>query len=332
MKWRWSLCVVVLTAAQGWAQEVLPKLPEEVPGNFGRSRLPADVPPPPEPTAAPPLVGDLCQACDDLKGGCLIGTRKFQNFIGWMSNPLQNIDPRSVTQIWPIFGSSWVSAVSAIPEGDLQVYGAGINIALSERLSIGMNQGGYATTQFKQNREGWLNLGGFVQYTLIEDVQNQFLLTAGLRWEAPSGSQSVFQGRGPVYLAPYVTIGKEFGGCNHLLATVGYEFPCGSGTATSNFFYANLHLDRQMFGWLYPLVEFNWTYHTTHVDGSLPTASGYIDLGNFTASGNILTMAVGANVVLVRNRLEFGGVYLTSLATQRNFDMDGLLVKMVYRY
>jgi hypothetical protein len=41
---------------------------------------------------------------------------------------------------------------------------------------------------------------------------------------------------------------------------------------------------------------------------------------------------VGVNAVLVRDRLELGAVYSTLLATQRNFDFNGLLVKMVVRY
>jgi hypothetical protein len=32
------------------------------------------------------------------------------------------------------------------------------------------------------------------------------------------------------------------------------------------------------------------------------------------------------------NRLEVGAVYTTPLATQRNFDANGLLVQMVLRY
>ena len=64
----------------------------------------------------------------------------------------------------------------------------------------------------------------------------------------------------------------------------------------------------------------------------MPTRFGFIDLGNFESSGNILTLAVGANAVLVRDRLELGAVYSTPLATQRDFDFDGLLVKMIVRY
>jgi hypothetical protein len=141
----------------------------------------------------------------DAAGGLLTGDRGFPNFIGFISNPQQNIDPRALTEIWPVFGSSWVSTSIFLPSGDLQVYGAGLYLALSERLSIGMNQGGYVISQFNRSglltgkntttsRDGWVNLGGFLQYELIRDVENQCLLTGGLRWEAPTGESSVFQG------------------------------------------------------------------------------------------------------------------------------------------
>jgi hypothetical protein len=358
----------------------------------------------PEDASAPlPLV---VASGPESQRGPLTGNRNFPNFIGFMSNPLQNIDPRALTQIWPMFGSVWTTASPPLPPTDFQLLGPGLNVALSERLSFGLNQGGYAWVQVDRrdpagilrdlqqarllsnqdrlrvldrlrregrlnnlgpagllpdleregllrnpvrarilqnlnqvgllnqedgDRDGWLNLGGFVQYTLIQDVEQQFLLTAGLRWEAPAGTNEVFQGRGPAYLAPYLTVGKELG-CYHVLATAGYQFPAAFGTTTHDFFYANLHLDRKSFGWVYPLVEFNWTYHTTNVDVDLPTQQGFIDFGNFTGSGNILVLAAGANLVLVQDRLELGAVYTTPLASQRDFDFEGLLVKMVLRY
>jgi hypothetical protein len=180
-------------------------------------------------------------------------------------------------------------------------------------------------------REGWLNLGGFVQYTLIANVEKQFLLTAGVRWEAPAGSEQLFQGgASPAYLAPYLTAGKEFGYW-HVLATTGYEFPAGEGQATTSTYYLNLHIDRQI-GWLYPLVEFNGSYHTSSVDLSLPTRHGVLDLGSFESSGNLLTVAVGANAVLVPGKLEFGAVYERPIASQYHFDFNSVLVKMVYRF
>jgi hypothetical protein len=297
--------------------------------------------------------------------GFLKGNQNFQNFIGFISNPAQSIDPRSSTELVAIFGSAWITANdvtlpngrtidrSLLPSGNMQVYGGGpMAIAITDRLCVGLNDGGYAVARFDSDRqqilrrlglpvpdvdrsglrEGWLNFGGYAQYTLIADVQRQFLLTAGLRWEAPAGATQIFQGgANPAYLAPYVTIGKEFG-CYHVLATTGYEFAAGSGDATTSTAYLNLHFDRKI-GWLYPLIELNGSYHTSSTDVSITSPHhGVIDLGTFSSTGNTLIGAVGATAVLVPGKLELGAVYTRPVSAQNHFDYNGVLVRMTWRY
>jgi hypothetical protein len=341
MQRTWSFLILLLVISPATAQEPQPAVV------------------PPNKPAAP---GDMASApavtvpAEGSASGRLAGTHAFPGFIGWMSNPLQNIDPRALTEIYPIFASAWTKEAGPVPAADFQLYGAGLTIALSERLAVGLNQGGYAdvhlskdpshllralatfdpTGRFRDveaggNRSGWLNLGGFAQYTVIEDAASQFLLTAGLRVEAPCGSHDIFQGHGPAHLAPYLTAGKGYGDF-HVLATAGYYFPAGPGDDTNELFYADLHLDRRMFGWLYPLVEFNLDAVTKTVSLDLPARRGFFNFDNFDATGTILTMAVGANAVLRPEKLEVGAVYLTSLATQHDFNVNGLMVKMVLRY
>lgn len=346
---QWSLVLLVLLASRAPSQEPVP--------GAGGSEAPAEAP-------MGLSTGHALFSPEEAAvaaGGPLAGNHNFPNFIGFIGNPLQNIDPRAVTAMYPIFGSAWVSNTAPIPNADGQIYGPALTVALSERLAVGLNQGGYAvlhlqrnetarSARFRQlialldpqgrfrdvevggNRDGFLNLGGFLQYTLVEDVEDQFLLTGGVRWVAPVGAHEVFQGQGPGLMAPYFTAGKEFGEF-HVLATGGYQFPfAGSGKLETDLFYLNAHLDRRCFGWLYPLVEFNWSYHTRDVSFGLPTREGLIDFGNFENEGNVLTMAVGANAVLIKERLEIGAVYTTVLAAQHNFEANGLLVKMTLRY
>lgn len=341
MKCRWSLLPCLLFASTGLAQSPI-----------FQAQAKGDAPPVLEKVldaSAPPT--NYAWESGSSGQGRFAGNHGFDNFIGFLSNPLQNIDPRAMTALWPIFGSTWFNTREALPDGNLQLYGAGLYVALSERLSFGMNQGGYATSSFSRNatgtfldrfgivhdrrefsgdREGWLNLGGFVQYSVIENVPDQFLLTAGIHWEAPSGTHDIFQGNPPAQLAPYLTAAKGWG-CFHALATVGYLFPVGSGDVNLNYFYANFHLDRQ-FGRLYPLVEVNWTYHTSNVGIDLETRHGFIDFGTFSNSGNLVALSVGANAVLIPGRLEFGAVYTTSLATQRDLEFNGVLAKLLLRF
>src|SRR5262245_52924311 len=239
--------ILMVLGSQVLAQEVLPESPAPT------SPLIIS-----EDMTAPAQVYGPGDTSAHSHGGFLSVNHNFPDFIGWMSNPLQNIDPRAVTAIYPIFGSAWVDTNLPLPAADFQLYGPALTVALSDRFAVGLNQGGYADVHLSTrdanllavvaplgrqrlhdllrqdprtllaflrkhglglrdllelrrlaiadplgrftdvevggDRSGWLNLGGFAQYTLIEDPAGQFLLTAGLRWEAPCGSHEIFQG------------------------------------------------------------------------------------------------------------------------------------------
>ncbi len=218
-----------------------------------------------------------------------------------------------------------------LPAGEVNVIGPALSIAVTERLNVGITSGGPAVTSFPGRHQGWLDIGGYAQYTLIRDVPGQFLATAGLTWTAPSGSSSLFQGSPPVYLGTYGTVGKEFGDI-HILSTVGFQFPAGIATAIKETFYGTVHLDRRCFGWLYPLVEFNWAAHNTRVDLDLPLVQHLFGLDDFTATGAIITVAPGFNAVLIPDKLEVGAVYQTPIASEHHIHFNSFLVKMVLRY
>jgi hypothetical protein len=140
MKWQWSLLTLVL------------------PGSLAFAREP---PPGPLPPAAPGFAaGDTPGACsavfagdgsEGAGGGFLTGNHAFPNFIDFVSNPLQNIDPRSVTAVYPLFASAWFTSPPALPDGDMQLYGPALTVALSDRLAVGLNQGGYAAVHLSRD-------------------------------------------------------------------------------------------------------------------------------------------------------------------------------------
>jgi hypothetical protein len=302
--------------------------------------------------ASPAWAGGLFDADDAVAPA----SNRFPNFIGWMSNPSKNNDPRSLTQVWPIFGAASVSGSRSLTELDMQVYGAGLNIAITDCLSIGFNNGAYAHASISRDpgrlalidaaranvglpptqnrggpRDGFLDLGGFVQYILYGNVEKQFLLTAGFNWMAPTGSTEIFQGRGPLHIAPYLTAGKELGNF-HVLATAGYQFPVGSGNDVSRVYYANAHLDYQLCDWIYPLVEVNWSQAEKSVGADLATRRGYINLGNFETTANVLSLASGFNFVIVRDKLELGAVYVFPVNASPRIYFNEVIARMTYRF
>lgn len=268
---------------------------------------------------------------DDSSGGFLTSDRGFPNFIGWISNPTRNIDPRSYSVFYPLFTYAWTDPFRVIPRGEISAYGAGLNIALTERFCVGLTDGAPLWAHFDRQRTGWANLGGFGQYTVIRDTDNQFLVTLGLTWEAPSGSKEVFQGSPPAYLAPYLTIGKEFGNF-HFLATTGYNFPAEHETFTTETYFANFHFDYRVAGWFYPLVEFNGNWPNTTLNFRRDFAPGLIEIDRFDGVGGLFNVAPGFNAVLVQDRVELGAVYQTPIWSRRDFNFNSMLVKMIIRF
>ncbi len=111
----WGFLILVLAAIPAAAQE------------------PRPAPPAAALTAA--LAGDMPSATglmlseDGPAGPCPGSDRPFGSFIGFMSDPLQNIDPRAVNEFYPIFASAWTSEAGPAPSSDFQLYGAGLTIA-----------------------------------------------------------------------------------------------------------------------------------------------------------------------------------------------------------
>jgi hypothetical protein len=129
----WSLPILLLLGSQAWAQQQpSPIIPQPI--------VDAD------------FTAPACEAFQNgSSGGRLSGTHDFPNFIGFMSNPLQNIDPRALTEIYPIFGSVWTHEAGPVPAADFQLYGAGLTVALSDRFAAGLNQGGYVDVHLTTN-------------------------------------------------------------------------------------------------------------------------------------------------------------------------------------
>jgi hypothetical protein len=73
--------------------------------------------------------------------------------------------------MWPVFGANWVEGQAVLPRTDMQIYGAGMNVALSERFSVGLVQGGY----------GYLNIAQRSRAETVDGLRSLNLLSAEQR-------------------------------------------------------------------------------------------------------------------------------------------------------
>src|SRR5580704_2465060 len=98
VRWQFALSSLLVLGSAALADEP-PKQPD---GSAIFNTAPAE-PSTPIESSAPIFAGP---ASGGGNGGLLAGNHNFPNFIGFISDPVQNIDPRAVTELYPIFGST----------------------------------------------------------------------------------------------------------------------------------------------------------------------------------------------------------------------------------
>ena len=269
--------------------------------------------------------------------GLFESDRAFPNFIGPISNPVLSKDPRSTTEARLLFINNWIPNEHPLGGGDFQVYALQLRLALTERLTFIADKDGIATLSpsAAPSQTGLLNVAAGLRYLFVRDVENQFLLSGGFMWEPQSGYANVFQSHGDGLLSFFATAAKEHPGCFHSIVNVGFQQPIDS-SENSRFFYTSLHFDKQVAGWLYPLVELNWFHYTDGGNRGLPPTlgegDGLLNLGTSGVAGNdLVTVAVGVSAIL-SDHVQAGLAYETPISNRKDLLDHRLLVELILRY
>lgn len=241
-----------------------------------------------------PRACDCCEGCPERLFGIVAPTdRCFNDFISPMTNIVHFEDPRTVTEIRPIFIHNRVPGSAG--GGDVQLFAMHIRAALNERLSIVAAKDGYITSDNPLIRDGWADLSVGLKYNLCKDPCRQWIVSAGAAYEHPSGSTRSLQGNGDGEFTLYLTGGTECADRWHYVSTSGFRLPADTG-AESQVWYWSHHVDRKLTDRWYGLVELNWYHWLSSGNGGLPGVEG-VDLWNFGSQGvagnDIVTMAVG---------------------------------------
>src|SRR5262249_14417251 len=142
----------------------------------------------------------------------------FDGFISPVTSPFLFEDPRSLTEVRPIF--LWQQTPTTNPifhGGDIEFFGIQARLAVTERLSFTMTRLGWTWIEPHNPTDGITNRSDFtgidlgVKYTFLRNEQTGTLGAAGLTFQLPAGSHQVFQDTGMFSLRPYLTMGQNFG-------------------------------------------------------------------------------------------------------------------------
>jgi hypothetical protein len=292
----------------------------------------------------PNLWNSILQPCNGR--GLFQSDHCFDSFISPVTNPFLFVDPRSLTEVRPIFMyQSTPSHNPVFQGGDIEYFGLYASVALTERLSLIINRLGFVSSEPHNGTPDFQPHTGFSefwlgpQYTFLRNENSGTLGAFGLIFQIPTGPAQVQQDTGNLSLTPYVTLGQKICcslGDFHALGTVGYAF--GTDSARSEYLYTSLHLDWDFLSkhCFYPLVEMNWFHYTEA--GTARDVPGMFegrDLFNFGTRGvsghDNLSLAVGF-------RYKFSECIQWGLATEwgvtGKHDLNDfrLTIDLIFRY
>lgn len=268
----------------------------------------------------------------------------FQAMVSPVTMPFYFEDPRALTEARPIF--LYQSIPGNTPNfngGSVYFFGSQFRLAFTDRLSVVLSELGGL----------WLNPNGPIEkgsgfseirigpkYTFLRNANSGTVAAAGLTFEMPIGSASVYQNIGTLSLDPYVSIGQTFGqlpsgfGSFNLLASLGYSFSIDNKRA--EFLYTNWHLDYNIANTntFYPFLEMNWLYYTgTGTSTNLGTeGADLINFGSSTRAGNnYFSLAPGVRYQYCNN-FQAGFAIEFPLSQEKGLNEYRLTFDVIFRY
>jgi hypothetical protein len=269
----------------------------------------------------------------------------FDNFISPVTNPFLFEDPRSLTELRPVFiYNATPTGNPVFRGGDIEFFGTQARVAFTDRLSFVVTKFGAtwiephnADADF-QNHVGFSEVFLGPKFTFLRCEDTCTLGAIGLTFEIPSGDRSVLQDTGSLSLVPYLSMGQSFFktsyGSFNALGTLGYAFRTDSQRSEN--FFTSLHLDYDVANLhrIYPLMELNWFHYTRNGKDRDLTFEGR-DLFNFgsqhVAGHDEVALAFGARVKATE-WWTLGLAVEFPLTTQRDLLSYRITADMIFRY
>lgn len=271
---------------------------------------------------------------DGLLGFGLIkqSERCFDDFISPMSNPVFFEDPRTLSEVRFIFLNHQLPV--ALGGNSVQVYAMQVRAALTERLSLIATKDGIINTQSPVLDSGFADVAAGLKYNLYRDPVAGRLLSAGMTFEIPAGSNRSLQGNGNGEFNFFATAGARVGERSHVISAMGLRVP-GDENLENEIMYWSNHFDVQLGNRpVYAFTEINWFHYLSSANAfPLPVEGGDLfNLGSPGVTGNdLVTQAVGLKAKPRRN-IETGIAWEFPLTARQGLLDNRLTADLIIRF
>jgi hypothetical protein len=229
----------------------------------------------------------------------------FDNFASPITNPFFAEDPRSLTELRPLYFYQGIPSSQYFYQGGhLSFLGVQARAAFTDRFSVVVHKVGWSSISpdnpLTQTGTSFSEIWLSPKFTFWRAPDTQTLAAFGLQFQIPTGSGIAYQGTGGLGLVPYLSFGRMIGktdyGSIHLINVAGYHL--GTGAGRSDFFFDSLHFDLDVGDnhRFYPTLELNWFHNSTN-GAARPylffEGRDWANIGGTAAGRDLVTIAPG---------------------------------------
>ncbi len=276
-------------------------------------------------------------------------TNWLDNTISPVANPIYFEDPRVTSEVRPVYMYHWLpdtfhfSGGSVPLGGQVQVTAVQLRYALTDKLGLIATKDGYI--EFQPNHTlghgyGWGDLAAGLKYVLVDDQDNQAILTPGFTLTVPTGSTEVFQGHGSGEWNVFVSAEKGFD-LLHFTGNAGFVIPNNFAQSTSQLHYS-LQADYYLCQYFIPFAVANGYTILSNGNGqsdqslkAVPlNTEGYdlINFGSADAAGTTqFTVGGGARSRILKN-LDVGIAYEVGVVHPVGIFESRLTADVIWRF
>ena len=281
----------------------------------------------------------------DLLGCIRPSDHCFDDFISPMINFVYFEDPRTLTELRPIFVNHWLpdpaGPAGLAAGGTAQLYAMQFRIALTRRLSLIATKDGYIVENIGDGPvdnlidDGWADVAVGLKYNLIRDARRGTLGSLGVTYEIPMGDEDAAQSIGDGEFHLFMSGGQRLlGGNAHLLSGFGYRLPVDDDLQSAAVHWSN-HFDVRLTDRTYLFTELAWWHWTDAADQGFAIGISGQDLFNLSASdveeNDLVTQNVGMKFK-PRRDVEAGIAYEFPLTEFKDIIDDRLQLELILRY
>ena len=189
------------------------------------------------------------------------------NTISPVSNPILFEDPKINSEVHAIYMDHILpdtfnyygdKGVPVKLGGQVQVFAVQLRYAINDRLALIATKDGYIEFQPDHtlaHHYGFADLAAGLKYAVLNDADEQFILTPGFTVTVPTGSTDVYQGHGDGVENIFVSAEKGFDNF-HVTGNAGVNIPNDFDHQTAQLHYS-LQLDYYICQWFIPFFAAN---------------------------------------------------------------------------